>query len=86
MIVLQMKTPLALISAILIAVPAHSAHVSPGPGWEHIGKIRNKNQWVWRRILPRPSGSLPMGEYKLLLRYPDSGSSEVHKTIVNCET
>ena len=28
----EMKTQLALISELFMTVPAHSAHVSPGPG------------------------------------------------------
>ena len=28
----EMKTPLSLISVLFITVPAHSTHVSPGPG------------------------------------------------------
>lgn len=79
-----MKTPLAVIAALFIAVPVHSAHVSPGPGWERIGEKRGS--WVWRRILPRPGGSQSRGAYELQLTHPKSSNSKVYKTIVNCET
>lgn len=72
------------LSSLLTIAPVFSQHVSPGPGWEHIGTRRNT--WFWLRVLPKPGGSNARGAYEMQMTYPSGKSMNVYKTVVNCDS